>query len=54
MAEDPKFKPNRDLGRDTFNVIIGIIWQMCLVIIPMYIIIRETGDLLISLAILAG
>ena len=53
MAEDPTFKPNKDLGRDSFNVVVGIIWQMCLVIIPMYIIIRKMDGLFASLAVLA-
>lgn len=53
IAEDPNFKPNKDFGRDSFNVIIGIIWQMALVVLPMYIIIRKMDGIWVSLAVLA-
>ena len=36
-----------------FNVAVGIIWQMCLTIIPMYIVIREGMPLITSILILA-
>ena len=51
LAEDPEFIPNRDLGRDTFNVVIGIIWQMTLVIMPMYLIIKKWPPFFICLLI---
>lgn len=41
MAEDTSFQPNKDLGRDSVNVLIGIAWQMMLVIMPMYLVFRE-------------
>lgn len=41
MAEDPSFVPNRDLRRDTLNIIAGIIWQLSQVVIPIYFMIRE-------------
>lgn len=53
MAEDPSFKPNQDFGRDSFNVVVGIIWQMALVVLPMYIIIRKADGIWVSLAVLA-
>lgn len=53
QAEDPSFVPNQDFRRDCFNVLIGIIWQMTLVIMPIYLLIRETGALLLSLGIFA-
>ena len=36
-----------------FNVTIGIIWQICLTVIPVYIIIREQLPLFTSIVILA-
>lgn len=40
-AENPDFIPNQDFKRDAFNVIIGIIWQMSMVVLPIYFIIKE-------------
>ena len=51
LAEDPEFIPNKDFGRDSFNVLIGIIWQMTLVIMPMYLLIKEMDDLAITFMI---
>lgn len=45
VAEDPSFIGNKDFYRDSFNVVIGIIWQMSLVVIPIFLIIRETFSL---------
>lgn len=53
QADDPNFVPNQDFRRDCFNVLVGIVWQMCLVVMPVYLLIRETGALLLSLAIFA-
>jgi len=41
IAEDPAFKPNRDFGRDTLNVMVGIIWQLTMVTMPIYIVLRQ-------------
>ncbi len=39
IARYPQLKKNNHFRRDMFNVAIGIIWQCCLTIIPMYIVI---------------
>ena len=41
LTEDPTFKKNKDFGRDMFNVAIGIVWQVSLVALPLYIVIQE-------------
>jgi Na+/proline symporter len=41
LAEDPGFKKNTDFLRDMFNIAIGIVWQVSLVALPLYIVIRE-------------
>ena len=41
MAEDPAFEPNRDFMRDFVNVVIGIVWQMSQVVLPIYFIIKD-------------
>ena len=38
QAEDPTFQPNRDFWRDMFNILVGICWQVSLVVLPMYIV----------------
>jgi SSS family solute:Na+ symporter len=40
-AEDPDFEKNRNFGRDMFNVVVGIIWQLCLVALPVFVIIQN-------------
>ena len=47
MREDPSFVPNRDLGRDAFNIVTGMVWQMAQVVIPIYLMIRDHVQLAI-------
>jgi Na+/proline symporter len=51
LAEDPGFKRNTDFMRDMFNVAVGIVWQIALVVLPMYIVIWELKRAAITLAI---
>ena len=44
--DDPDFQRNRDFGRDCFNVVIGLIWQITLVALPMYIVIKEPSGII--------
>ncbi len=41
QQEDPACLPNRDFGRDATNVIVGIVWQLTLTALPIYILLRE-------------
>jgi Na+/proline symporter len=41
MQEDSAFQPNGDFGRDCVNVAVGIVWQLTLVTLPIYIVLRE-------------
>lgn len=52
MAEDPSFVPNMDFKRDSFTIVIGIIWQMAQVVIPMYFMLRQNTEMVIWSAIL--
>lgn len=47
MAENPDFVPNQDFGRDTFNIIVGIIWQMAQVVLPIYLMLRQEYELMV-------
>jgi solute:Na+ symporter, SSS family len=41
MAEDPSFAPNRNAARDLTNVAVGIVWQLCLVTLSIFTVLRQ-------------
>jgi solute:Na+ symporter, SSS family len=41
MQEDPAFVPNRNFARDMTNVGVGMVWQLCLVCLPIFIVLRS-------------
>ncbi len=41
MKEDPSFVPNRDAAHDMINVAVGIVWQLSLVTLPIYIVLKQ-------------
>ncbi len=52
--EHPGFQPNRDCKRDWANVFVGIIWQLCLTALPVYLVLRNwawVGAILVVLAV---
>jgi len=51
-AEDPGFEPNTDCSRHWFNVTVGIIWQVTLVTLPVYIVIQNPRGIAGTLAVL--
>jgi Na+/proline symporter len=51
LAEDPGFKRNKDFFRDMFNIVVGIVWQVALVALPLYIVIMEFDRAAITLAV---
>jgi hypothetical protein len=53
LARNPAFRPNRDLGRDALNVVLGIVWQMTLIVMPIYFVIRQYGSALALLGLFA-
>jgi Na+/proline symporter len=52
LAEDPGFQRNTDFFRDMFNIAVGIVWQMALVALPLYIVIQEFDRAAIALAVI--
>ncbi|MBN1155821.1 Na+:solute symporter [candidate division KSB1 bacterium] len=52
VAENPDFKKNNGFARDMLNVAVGIVWQITLVTIPVYLIIENFKGLWISIAVL--
>ena len=49
--KDASFVPNQEFGKDCINVIVGIVWQMCLVVLPIYVILRDPNGIWISFLI---
>jgi Na+/proline symporter len=47
----PEFEENKDFKRDVVNILTGIVWQMALVVLPIYFIIHDGKASLITLAI---
>ena len=54
LREDPGFKVNRDCARNWVNVAVGIVWQLCLVTLPTYLVLRSWTGFWISLVILVA
>ncbi|WP_271783785.1 sodium:solute symporter family protein [Aquimarina algiphila] len=50
--EDSTFKANNDFWKDTFNCVIGIVWQMTFVLIPIYLLIKEYYQLSIVVVLM--
>jgi len=52
LADDPTFQPNRNFRLNMFNVVLGIVAQLCLTILPMYLLLSQTLPLLVTIGIL--
>ncbi len=52
QKEDASFQPNRGFKKDLFNVIVGIVWQMALVVWPVYLMIKKWDDFFIWIFVL--
>ena len=54
LKDDPTIERNEDAPRDLLNCGVGIIWQLTLVVIPLYVVFRDVQGTLVSLAVLAA
>jgi solute:Na+ symporter, SSS family len=52
VREDPAFRHNTGFGRDLFNCVVAIIWQIPLWAIPVYVVFRSWKALWISIGVL--
>ncbi|MET4108279.1 sodium:solute symporter family protein [Hymenobacter sp. UYP22] len=52
VAEDPTFQPNRNFRLNMFNVVLGILAQLCLTLLPMYLILHQQLPLLVTVGLL--
>jgi Na+/proline symporter len=53
MADDATFVPNKNFKLNMFNVVVGTIAQLCLTILPMYLILNQKLPLLVTIGLLA-
>jgi len=53
QAEDPAFERNKDFFRDMCNIVVGMVWQVALVVLPMYLVTRRLDRAAIAFAIVA-
>lgn len=42
----PELQKNRNFKRDVFNIVVGIVWQSCLTLLPMYLVVRHNVGLI--------
>ncbi|HLP38126.1 sodium:solute symporter family protein [Lacibacter sp.] len=52
QKEDPSFEPNRRFKLDMFNVVLGIIGQLCMTVLPMYVVLSMHLPLIITIVIM--
>lgn len=53
LQDDPTLQANTNLKLNMFNVVLGVIAQLCLTILPMYLIMMQKLPMVITIAILA-
>jgi len=52
--EDPGFQKNQDFWWDMFNLAVGLVWQVSMVTLPIYLVIQQWGRMWLSLLAFAG
>lgn len=52
VAADPGFQPNKRFGLDMFNVALGIVWQCCLTLLPMFLVLYMFDHILVTVILL--
>lgn len=53
QLEEPGVEKNHEFGRDMLNCLIGIIWQSSMILLPIYLVIRDYPKMGISLVVFA-
>jgi Na+/proline symporter len=51
-TENPEFNPNKNFPRDTVNIVIGVIWQLSLTLIAIYLVIKDFYAMIVSIILL--
>jgi SSS family solute:Na+ symporter len=53
QQEDPSFQRNKDFFRDMFNIAVGMVWQLALVVLPMYLVTWRLQRAALTFAVVA-
>lgn len=53
IQENPSFQRNGAFKRDMLNIIVGIVWQLTLVLVPVYMVLQEGQSLTVAVLVLA-
>jgi len=54
VAQEPEFVSSSRCSRDLTNVAVGVVWQFCLVLLPIYLVVREYHAMAITFFVLVG
>tara|TARA_R110000796_G_scaffold35017_3_gene90058 strand:+ start:6480 stop:8357 length:1878 start_codon:yes stop_codon:yes gene_type:complete len=49
--EEPSFAPNNDFTKDMLNCLIGMVWQSSMIVLPIFLLIRDYPKTLVSLVV---
>jgi len=52
VADDPGFKRNTRFGMDMLNIVLGIIGQTAFVILPIYLVVKQTLPMVVTIGII--
>lgn len=52
IAQNPDFNATNTFPRDAFNIVIGMTWQISLVVLPIYLVIKEFQSMFVAIAIM--
>ncbi len=52
IKEHPEFVGNKNFKKDASNIVVGIIWQLSLMVVPIYMVIRKFDFMLIGIVIM--
>jgi len=52
IAQNPEFNATNTLPRDAFNIVVGMTWQISLVVLPIYLVIKEFQSMLMALTVM--
>ena len=50
-TEDPTIQPNRDFWRDWFNIAVGLVWEMSMVAMPIFLVIQQSRKMWLCVAV---
>lgn len=52
IAIEADFVPNKEFSRDMCNVVVGIVWQLALVVMPIYLVIQQWWSMLAAFCVI--